>query len=80
MKKITKKEYKKAKKIVENYEKQQQEEKIKKEENTFSHKEDDDLNDGNALDGMTVSQWEQRNGRGFWGNPTTGFVYDKDNQ
>jgi hypothetical protein len=34
-----------------------------------------------ALDGCSsISSWEERHGRGFWGNATSGYVYDKYNQ
>lgn len=37
------------------------------------------LNDVDALDGhATISSWEEDNGRGFWGNADTGYIYDKD--
>lgn len=33
--------------------------------------------DSDALDGCgTVRSWEEKNGRGFWGNPSTGFLTD----
>ena len=36
---------------------------------------------GNALgDCGSVSQWEERHGRGFWGCEAHGYTYDKDNQ
>lgn len=25
----------------------------------------------------TVKDWERKNGRGFWGNATTGYYYDE---
>jgi hypothetical protein len=28
----------------------------------------------------SISEYEQRTGRGFWGNATTGYIYDKDNK
>jgi len=35
--------------------------------------------DSDALDGFsTVSDWEIKNGRGFWGNATTGYINDSD--
>jgi len=33
--------------------------------------------DNDALDGYsTIDSWQNANGRGFWGNPTTGFIDD----
>lgn len=38
------------------------------------------LNTGDALDGHgSIERWEEVNGRGFWGNSTSGYIYDKDN-
>jgi len=31
-----------------------------------------------ALDGYSVGEWEKRNGRGFWGNESRGYIYDED--
>jgi len=28
----------------------------------------------------SISQWEQKNGRGFWGNMTNGYISDEDNR
>jgi hypothetical protein len=28
----------------------------------------------------STQEWETKNGRGFWGNNTTGYIYDKDNR
>ena len=40
---------------------------------------EDGLPTGDALDGCaTVRQWEVENGRGFWGNATTGYINDED--
>lgn len=37
------------------------------------------LNDGDALEGCSsISDWENRNGRGFWGSSANGYIYDKD--
>lgn len=34
---------------------------------------------GDALEGHgSIDSWEKANGRGFWGNSTTGYHYDKD--
>ena len=34
---------------------------------------------GDALDGCSsISDWEDRNGRGFWGSAAHGYFYDKD--
>jgi len=34
-----------------------------------------------ALDGYpTVKSWEENSGRGFWGNETTGYHYDNDDE
>ena len=41
----------------------------------------DEENDisGDALDGYgTIQNWEKHNGRGFWGNETTGYIYNDD--
>lgn len=44
-----------------------------------TYDDDDDLNMGDALDNCgSVSNWENKNGRGFWGNPTSGYIYDDD--
>lgn len=38
-------------------------------------------NEGDALGGhSSIASWEEAHGRGFWGNSTTGYVYDKDNK
>lgn len=39
---------------------------------------DSNSSDSDALNGLSVGEWERRNGRGFWGNSTTGYIYDKD--
>lgn len=50
----------------------------------FEQLDDDDypfihFSSGDALDGYgSISAWEDANGRGFWGNSTTGYHYDKD--
>lgn len=36
----------------------------------------DDVN--SATQGLGVREWEKRNGRGFWGNASSGYIYDKD--
>lgn len=28
----------------------------------------------------SIKEWEEKNGRGFWGNATTGHVNDADNK
>lgn len=34
-----------------------------------------------ALGGCgSIKKWEEVHGRGFWGNSTTGYIYDKDNK
>lgn len=41
----------------------------------YSH----DSHDGDALSPhVTVDRWERANGRGFWGNSSTGYINDKD--
>lgn len=36
----------------------------------------EDIN-SDALEGYgTVKEWEEYNGRGFWGNPTSGYLTD----
>lgn len=33
---------------------------------------------GDALDGCgSISQWEERHGRGFWGNESSGYITDE---
>jgi hypothetical protein len=42
--------------------------------------EDDDIPtvSGDALDGhSSIDSWERTNGRGFWGNATTGYITDE---
>jgi hypothetical protein len=31
-------------------------------------------------DHSSISSWEESHGRGFWGNATSGYIYDKDNR
>jgi hypothetical protein len=42
------------------------------------------LNDDNDIpvvrNSESISSYENRTGRGFWGNPSSGYVYDKDNR
>lgn len=41
-------------------------------------KESENIN-SDALDGFTsIKEWEEHNGRGFWGNPTSGFLTDEE--
>ena len=28
----------------------------------------------------SIQEWESNHGHGFWGNATTGYIYDKDNR
>lgn len=39
-------------------------------------------NDGPTPDALqghaSIASWERANGRGFWGNATTGYIYDDD--
>ena len=52
---------------------------LKKQNNKDIINNDELLNRGNALDGCgSVSSWERKHGRGFWGNSKKGFIYDKD--
>lgn len=39
---------------------------------------DTDYASNSATGGLSIREWEKRNGRGFWGNSTTGYIYDKD--
>jgi len=72
---ITKKEYKKALKIVKQYKKEQSEIKSK-EKVTLSKPKNNFV--GEFLDGSSISDWERTHGRGFWGNASTGYHYDED--
>jgi len=40
----------------------------------------DDENDIPVSNSQSITEWEEEHGRGFWGNETTGYIYDKDNQ
>jgi hypothetical protein len=31
-------------------------------------------------DHSSISSWEQSHGHGFWGNASSGYVYDRDNR
>ena len=39
----------------------------------------DDDNDIPYCNSESISSIESRTGRGFWGNPSSGYVYDRDN-
>lgn len=48
---------------------------------TTDTKQQSDLPEGNALDGCgSISEWENKNGRGFWGSDANGYIYSEDNQ
>jgi hypothetical protein len=53
--------------------------KIKQPENVDILKIEDEFPFVSATDRLSISEWEIRNGRGFWGNETTGYIYDKNN-
>ena len=41
---------------------------------------DDDNDIPVVRNSESISSYENRTGRGFWGNPSSGYVYDKDNR
>jgi hypothetical protein len=41
---------------------------------------DDDNDIPVVRDSESISAYENRTGHGFWGNPSSGYVYDKDNR
>jgi hypothetical protein len=41
---------------------------------------DDDNDIPVVRDSESISSYENRTGRGFWGNPSSGYVFDKDNR
>jgi len=40
----------------------------------------EDENDIPISNGESISEYEERTGHGFWGNETTGYIFDKDEQ
>jgi predicted house-cleaning noncanonical NTP pyrophosphatase (MazG superfamily) len=57
--------------------------KVKKEKTKKQRKLDmlDDDNDIPVVrNSESISSYENRTGHGFWGNPSTGYIYDKDNK
>jgi len=41
---------------------------------------DDDNDIPVVRDSESISSYENRTGHGFWGNPSSGYVYDRDNR
>jgi len=39
---------------------------------------DHDIPTVNSEVSISIERWELIHGRGFWGNATTGYIYDKD--